>query len=106
MFGRDIDKLFEQMMYQTSPQRKHFYDEIGGRYIEIIDGEKVEYEYENGIWKKIEDETTDPNVVHDITETADGHSYLVDLSAELPDGIDIETVEYTNGILDVTFTDE
>lgn len=106
MFGRDIDKFFEQMMYQSSPHRKHFYDEIGGRYIEIIDGDKVEYEYENGIWKKVEDETTETNIVHDITETENGHSYLADLSAELPDGLDVDTIEYNNGILDVTFTDE
>ena len=52
MFGRDIDKFFEEMMYRNSPQRSHFYDTIGGRYIEVIDGEKIEYEYEDGIWKR------------------------------------------------------
>ena len=58
MFGRDIDKFFEEMMYRNSPQRSHFYDTIGGRYIEVIDGEKIEYEYEDGIWKKAEDESS------------------------------------------------
>ena len=106
MFGRDIDKFFEEMMYRNSPQRSHFYDTIGGRYIEVIDGEKIEYEYEDGIWKNVEDESTEPNIVHDVTETEDGYSYLVDLSAELPDGLDVDTVEYNHGIAEISFTDE
>lgn len=77
-----------------------------GRYIEIIDDEKVEYEYEDGIWKKVEDEYTEPNIVQDVEETEEGYSYLVDLSAELPDELAVDTVEYTNGIAEIIFTNE
>lgn len=116
MMGSDIDRLIEQMhrnLLRTEPTawrprrrstaftssvdpRKH-----DGYRVEVVNGEKQEYVYDDGEWTEVDSE--EDEVSFEVTETPSGKRLIADLGAEITPEATTVSMSFNNGILEVDF---
>lgn len=102
--------MFRQMMrdpiaprMMNSPFRRSM--DAEGYRVEIVDGERTEYVYEDGEWEEVGDASDEEGLDFDLSELDESYEMLIDLTSQLPNVGGSGSVEASlnNGVLNLTF---